>query len=247
MTEQQIQEFEMWLPQVIGELAPELNIPEEVAQNIANAQSVEEVDAILNEISQVEGGQEILSGLISAFDTMNSSQQMMKIGGKLNYFVEKFGKGGKCCKKKCGGKTAKKENGGEVEMDKCGKKMKSKKCGCGCKTVKAQGGTKMQPIRNMKVVNTDYLLKMIEPYGSINYKEKLPLPLPMEEYIKPINLGSEDANGPFGEESIRIYPTLKRKVVVLTDDKGDFVSKETMNLPKDIQKKDNGGELKNNK
>ncbi len=136
MTQEQIQEFEMWLPQVIGELAPELNIPEEVAQSIANAQSVEEVDAILNEISQVEGGQEMLSGLISAFDSMNTQETpAMKIGGKLNYFVEKFGKGGKCCKE---------ENGGEVKEDKCGGKVKKKKCCGGCKTIKAQEGGEIE-------------------------------------------------------------------------------------------------------
>lgn len=140
MTEEQIQEFEMWLPQVIGELGPELNIPEEVSQSIANAQSVEEVDAILNEISQAEGGQEILSNLVSAFDNMNETQtQTMKIGGKINYFVEKYGKGGKCCKK---------ENGGEVKEDKCGGKVKKKKCCGGCKTIKAQGGEQLPEIYN---------------------------------------------------------------------------------------------------
>lgn len=70
----------------------------------------------------------------SFLEGIQQGQQMMKIGGKLNYFVEKFGKGGKCCKK---------ENGGEVKEDKCGGKVKKKKCCGGCKTVKAQGGSKI--------------------------------------------------------------------------------------------------------
>lgn len=147
MTEEQIQEFEMWLPEAIGELQQELGIPDEVVQGIQNAQSVEEVDSILNSINEQEGGQQIIMGLMQAFDSMNNNNpeqqsQMFKEGGKIDYFVNTFAKGGKCCKKACGGKAEKEKCGGKVESDKCGGKSKSKKCGCGCKTIKAQKGMK---------------------------------------------------------------------------------------------------------
>lgn len=88
MNEEQLIEFINWLPSVIPEF-----------QNASPDQIVQ----TLNQMSESDEGQQMLSQLINTFQQAKQSanSQMFKKGGKLAAFVSKYGKGG-CvsCKKK---------------------------------------------------------------------------------------------------------------------------------------------------
>ena len=112
MNDQEMMEFEQWLPQGVQMLSDKL--PEEFVNVISQAKSVEEIDNILNNLSQSEEGAQLINALYQAYKQVSSQQNVvgsMKAGGKLDYFVNCFGRGGK-----------------------------TNKCGCGCKTIKAKGG-----------------------------------------------------------------------------------------------------------
>lgn len=135
---------------------------------------------------------------------MNETQtQTMKIGGKINYFVEKYGKGGKCCKK---------ENGGEVKEDKCGGKVKKKKCCGGCKTIKAQDGIKLIYDIMGKIKHNPFRYYR----GDSQFKQILP----------------EDANGPVKLEQITeftspVFPNVKR---IISGQDTTFIDKKGREL-----------------
>ena len=109
MNEEQLIEFVNWLPSVVPEFKDAT--PDQIIQ-------------ALNQMSESDEGQQMLSQLINTFQQAKQSadSQMFKKGGKLAAFVSKYGKGGEiCCKKKAilqGGmvnKVAEKmQNGGET-------------------------------------------------------------------------------------------------------------------------------------
>jgi len=106
-------------------------LPKEFVDVVSQAKSVEEIDNILNNLSQSEEGAQLINALYQAYKQVSSQQNVvgsMKAGGKLDYFVNCFGRGGKTDKCGCGCKAIK------------AKKRKTNKCGCGCKTIKAKGG-----------------------------------------------------------------------------------------------------------
>lgn len=112
MNDQEMIEFEQWLPQGVQMLSDKL--PEEFVNVVSQAKSVEEIDNILNNLSQSEEGAQLINALYQAYKQISSQQNVvgsMKAGGKLDYFVNCFGRGGK-----------------------------TDKCGCGCKAIKAKGG-----------------------------------------------------------------------------------------------------------
>lgn len=85
-------------------------LPAEIVQAFASVQSVEEVDAILNQLSQSEQGAQLIQGLLQVYEQVQGQAAMasMKRGGKLDYFVATFKKGGKNKKCKCGCKSLQK-------------------------------------------------------------------------------------------------------------------------------------------
>ena len=109
MNEEQLIEFVNWLPSVVPEFKDAT--PDQIVQ-------------ALNQMSESDEGQQMLSQLINTFQQAKQSanSQMFKKGGKLAAFVSKYGKGGEmCCKKKAilqGGmvnKVAEKmQDGGEI-------------------------------------------------------------------------------------------------------------------------------------
>lgn len=109
MNEEQLIEFVNWLPSVVPEFKNAT--PDQIVQ-------------ALNQMSESDEGQQMLSQLINTFQQAKQSadSQMFKKGGKLAAFVSKYGKGGEmCCKKKAilqGGmvnKVAEKmQDGGEI-------------------------------------------------------------------------------------------------------------------------------------
>lgn len=109
MNEEQLIEFVNWLPSVVPEFKDAT--PDQIVQ-------------ALNQMSESDEGQQMLSQLINTFQQAKQSadSQMFKKGGKLAAFVSKYGKGGEmCCKKKAilqGGmvnKVAEKmQDGGEL-------------------------------------------------------------------------------------------------------------------------------------
>lgn len=113
MNEEQLIEFVNWLPSVVPEFKDAT--PDQIVQ-------------ALNQMSESDEGQQILSQLINTFQQAKQSadSQMFKKGGKLAAFVSKYGKGGEmCCKKKAilqGGmvnKVAEKmQDGGKTRLDK---------------------------------------------------------------------------------------------------------------------------------
>ena len=113
MNEEQLIEFVNWLPSVVPEFKDAT--PDQIVQ-------------ALNQMSESDEGQQMLSQLINTFQQAKQSadSQMFKKGGKLAAFVSKYGKGGEmCCKKKAilqGGmvnKVAEKmQDGGKTRLDK---------------------------------------------------------------------------------------------------------------------------------
>lgn len=111
MNEEQLIEFVNWLPSVVPEFKDAT--PDQIVQ-------------ALNQMSESDEGQQMLSQLINTFQQAKQSadSQMFKKGGKLAAFVSKYGKGGEmCCKKKAilqGGmvnKVAEKmQDGGETPL-----------------------------------------------------------------------------------------------------------------------------------
>ena len=109
MNEEQLIEFVNWLPSVVPEFKDAT--PDQIVQ-------------ALNQMSESDEGQQMLSQLINTFQQAKQSadSQMFKKGGKLAAFVSKYGKGGEmCCKKKAilqGGMvnkvTEKMQDGGET-------------------------------------------------------------------------------------------------------------------------------------
>lgn len=88
MNEEQLIEFVNWLPSVVPEFKNAT--PDQIVQ-------------ALNQMSESDEGQQMLSQLINTFQQAKQSadSQMFKKGGKLAAFVSKYGKGGEmCCKKK---------------------------------------------------------------------------------------------------------------------------------------------------
>ena len=88
MNEEQLIEFVNWLPSVVPEFKDAT--PDQIVQ-------------ALNQMSESDEGQQILSQLINTFQQAKQSadSQMFKKGGKMAAFVSKYGKGGEmCCKKK---------------------------------------------------------------------------------------------------------------------------------------------------
>lgn len=88
MNEEQLIEFVNWLPSVVPEFKDAT--PDQIVQ-------------ALNQMSESDEGQQMLSQLINTFQQAKQSadSQMFKKGGKLAAFVSKYGKGGEmCCKKK---------------------------------------------------------------------------------------------------------------------------------------------------
>lgn len=88
MNEEQLIEFVNWLPSVVPEFKDAT--PDQIVQ-------------ALNQMSESDEGQQMLSQLINTFQQAKQSadSQMFKKGGKLAAFVNKYGKGGgMCCKKK---------------------------------------------------------------------------------------------------------------------------------------------------
>lgn len=88
MNEEQLIEFVNWLPSVVPEFKDAT--PDQIVQ-------------ALNQMSESDEGQQMLSQLINTFQQSKQSadSQMFKKGGKLAAFVSKYGKGGEmCCKKK---------------------------------------------------------------------------------------------------------------------------------------------------
>ena len=112
MNEEQLIEFVNWLPSVVPEFKDAT--PDQIVQ-------------ALNQMSESDEGQQMLSQLINTFQQAKQSadSQMFKKGGKLAAFINKYGNGG-CvsCKKKeilRGGMvnkmTEKMENGGKNRLD----------------------------------------------------------------------------------------------------------------------------------
>ena len=88
MNKEQLIEFVNWLPSVVPEFKNAT--PDQIVQ-------------ALNQMSESDEGQQMLSQLINTFQQAKQSadSQMFKKGGKLTAFVSKYGKGGEmCCKKK---------------------------------------------------------------------------------------------------------------------------------------------------
>ena len=88
MNEEQLIEFVNWLPSVVPEFKDAT--PDQIVQ-------------ALNQMSESDEGQQMLSQLINTFQQAKQSadSQMFKKGGKLAAFISKYGKGGEmCCKKK---------------------------------------------------------------------------------------------------------------------------------------------------
>lgn len=111
MNEEQLIEFVNWLPSVVPEFKDAT--PDQIVQT-------------LNQMSESDEGQQMLSQLINTFQQAKQSadSQMFKKGGKLAAFVSKYGKGGEmCCKKKAilqGGMvnkiSEKMQDGGETPL-----------------------------------------------------------------------------------------------------------------------------------
>jgi len=128
MDEQQLQDFLNWLPTRFEEF-----------QNKTPEESVE----MLNKLYETDEGKQQIEAMFTAFvsETQQGGPQaapqqaMFKRGGKLDYFVGKYGKGGKATKKcECGCEIISvHENGGTIE-----------RCACGCKTKKSKTKKKLE-------------------------------------------------------------------------------------------------------
>ena len=82
--------FIQWLPQNIQQF--EGSIPKEVIEPIATAQSPEEVVNVLNQLSQSQEGNQVVSAMFQAFQKSLTSK--MFNGGKLKQLLDKYQIGG---------------------------------------------------------------------------------------------------------------------------------------------------------
>lgn len=82
--EQVVAEFIQWLPENIGQFQ---DIPDEIKQPIAAAKSADEVVNVLNELSKVDGGKELVTSLFQTFQQAKQ-QGMFKDGGKLSQLLK---------------------------------------------------------------------------------------------------------------------------------------------------------------
>lgn len=83
--------FIQWLPQNIQQFKGSL--PKEIIEPIATAQSPEEVVNVLNQLSQSQEGNQIVSTMFQAFQESQKAG-MFKKGGKLEQLLTKYQSGG---------------------------------------------------------------------------------------------------------------------------------------------------------
>ena len=83
--------FVQWLPQNIKQF--EGSLPKEISEPIATAQSPEEVVNILNQLSQSQEGNQIVSTMFQAFQKSQKTGMFAK-GGKLGQLLNKYQNGG---------------------------------------------------------------------------------------------------------------------------------------------------------
>ena len=79
--------FIQWLPQNIQQF--EGSLPKEVIEPIAAAQSPEEVVTVLNQLSQSQEGNQVVSAIFQAFQESQKTGMFAK-GGKLDYLIQKY-------------------------------------------------------------------------------------------------------------------------------------------------------------
>lgn len=84
--QEQLAAFIQWLPENISKLQGQ--VPDEIIQPIAEAQSAEDVVSVLNQLSQSDEGNQLVQGLFAAFQ--QSQTGMFKEGGKLAYGLQKL-------------------------------------------------------------------------------------------------------------------------------------------------------------
>ena len=79
--------FVQWLPQNIQQF--EGSLPKEIIEPIATAQSPEEVVNVLNQLSQSQEGNQVVSAMFQAFQESQKTGMFAK-GGKLDYLIQKY-------------------------------------------------------------------------------------------------------------------------------------------------------------
>ena len=89
--QQMMAAFVQWLPQNIKQF--EGSLPKEIIEPIAVAQSPEEVVNILNQLSQSQEGNQIVSTMFQAFQKSQKTGMFAK-GGKLGQLLNKYQNGG---------------------------------------------------------------------------------------------------------------------------------------------------------
>ena len=89
--QQMMAAFIQWLPQNIKQF--EGSLPKEIIEPIATAQSPEEVVNVLNQLSQSQEGNQIVSTMFQAFQESQKTG-MFKKGGKLEQLLTKYQLGG---------------------------------------------------------------------------------------------------------------------------------------------------------
>ena len=89
--QQMMAAFIQWLPQNIKQF--EGSLPKEIIEPIARAQSPEDVVNILNQLSQSQEGNQIVSTMFQAFQESQKTG-MFKKGGKLEQLLTKYQLGG---------------------------------------------------------------------------------------------------------------------------------------------------------
>ena len=89
--QQMMAAFVQWLPQNIKQF--EGSLPKEIIEPIATAQSPEEVVNVLNQLSQSQEGNQIVSTMFKAFQESQKTGMFAK-GGKLGQLLNKYQNGG---------------------------------------------------------------------------------------------------------------------------------------------------------
>ena len=89
--QQMVAAFVQWLPQNIKQF--EGSLPKEIIEPIATAQSPEDVVNILNQLSQSQEGNQIVSTMFQAFQESQKTGMFAK-GGKLGQLLNKYQNGG---------------------------------------------------------------------------------------------------------------------------------------------------------
>lgn len=90
--QQMMAAFVQWLPQNIKQF--EGSLPKEIIEPIATAQSPEDVVNVLNQLSQSQEGNQIVSTMFKAFQESQKTGMFAK-GGKLGQLLNKYQNGGK--------------------------------------------------------------------------------------------------------------------------------------------------------